>query len=55
MFMPMIVVDGRVVGTWRRMTRGAGTTVAEEFFEPVAARAAKAFARAAERYVDFVG
>jgi hypothetical protein len=55
MFMPMIVVDGRIVGTWKRMTRAAGTTVAEEFFEPVPARAAKAFGRAAEGYVRFVG
>lgn len=50
-FQPTIVIDGRVVGTWRRGSAKTGLT--RELFEPVSAHEALAIDRAAEAYAAF--
>lgn len=53
MFLPTVVVDGRVVGTWRRRKTGAGLMVTPELFEPLNRRELAAMAAAAGEYGDF--
>ncbi len=53
-FQPTVVVDGRVVGTWRRKRTSTGITVTPVFFEPVSARQRSALAAAARRYASFL-
>jgi hypothetical protein len=54
MFMPTVIVDGEVVGTWRRGTAKALRIELEEF-TPMSAKNRSAFTRAARRYGEFVG
>lgn len=53
MFMPTIVVDGEVVGTWRRTIGAKGVSISAEHFG--AAGSAAGFRSAARRYADFLG
>jgi hypothetical protein len=55
MFLSTIVVDGRVVGTWRRRKTAAGVTVITSPFEPLTARVQTRFANAVHRYGRFLG
>ncbi len=50
----VIVVDGRVVGTWRRSAQRNGSPVSASLFRPLAAQADAAVAAAAERYAAFL-
>jgi hypothetical protein len=52
-FLPTIVVNGRVVGTWKRAFRGATITVTPEPFTGLSAANAAAFERVATRYRSF--
>ena len=52
---PIIVADGRVVGTWRRTLRTRRVEVAPEPFRPFPARQRGALTRAVERYAAFLG
>jgi hypothetical protein len=55
MLAPAIVLDGQVIGTWRR-TPARGQVVLElDLFEPPAARRLPALRRAADRYAAFLG
>ena len=54
MFLATIVVDGRVVGTWRRTITAKGVTIAVTPFGELTARARKGFAAAAERYAAYL-
>ncbi|MCI4657489.1 winged helix DNA-binding domain-containing protein [Cryobacterium zhongshanensis] len=59
-FLPLIVADGRVIGTWRKQTtrtRSAGPTVAVEAapFSTLSARRSTGFARAIRDYSRFTG
>lgn len=53
-FRPMVVVDGRIVGTWKRTLRRGAMDVAVSFFQ-AAAVAPEAVATAAGRYCAFLG
>ena len=55
MFMPTVVVDGEVVGTWKRAVTAKGVTVTSEAFGALSARHAKGFAAASARYAQFMG
>jgi hypothetical protein len=55
MFFPVIVIDGRVAGTWKRAIGKKKVTVKASPFAPMKKNAARAFAAAAERYGRFVG
>lgn len=48
MFLPTVVVDGEIVGTWKR----AG---ARDYFAPLSAANEKALSRALQRHAQFVG
>jgi hypothetical protein len=55
---PVVVVDGRVVGRWRRTLTRDAVAIAIEMFEPAAAREARrrrAITAAALRYAAFLG
>jgi hypothetical protein len=52
-FLPMIVSNGRVVGTWRRAKKGA--TIEPEHFVVASQAAHTAFAREVKAYERFVG
>lgn len=54
-FRPILVVDGRVRGTWRRTQSARALRIAAEPFSPLHAEEGAAFAAAAERYGRFVG
>ncbi|HSX28261.1 MAG TPA: winged helix DNA-binding domain-containing protein [Candidatus Saccharimonadales bacterium] len=54
MFKPIIVVDGQVIGTWKRTITKRGVTVAFSPFSPVAAAISLALEAAAERYATFL-
>ncbi len=51
---PTMVVDGRVVGTWKRTLKDAGTIISNPF-APLTAVQGAALAAAARRYGEFVG
>jgi len=55
MFLPMAVVRGRVVGTWKRTERSRGDRVTVFPFEPLDAAAVRALEVAADRYRRFLG
>ncbi|GAB2448423.1 hypothetical protein HD599_001771 [Conyzicola lurida] len=55
LFLPTIVVDGEIVGTWRRTTTVKGVSVEPQPFGRLAAKDAAAFDRAVERYAAFLG
>jgi Winged helix DNA-binding domain len=54
MFMPTIVADGEVVGTWRRTRKTKQVEVEPQPFAPLSARSTTRFARAAGRYGEFL-
>jgi hypothetical protein len=55
MFMPTIVVRGRIVGTWKRAFKRGGVSVEARPFAPLNNAESRAFAVAARRYGDFMG
>ena len=55
MLSPVIVMDGRVVGTWRRVPLAPGkVSIRADMFGPVTERERLALARAAQRYAEFL-
>jgi winged helix DNA-binding protein len=52
---PCVVIDGRVVGTWRRTLAAATVTVAFDYFMSVSRNQRRAIEIAAERYAQFLG
>lgn len=52
---PTVLVDGRVIGTWRRELGRRTVDVRLELFDRVSARAARAIDAAARRYGAFLG
>ena len=54
MFLPTVVVNGRVVGTWKRSLKKKSVTVTVSPFDGLATAAKKAVAEAAEYYAAFV-
>jgi hypothetical protein len=58
-FLPTVVIDGRVVGTWRRAVKrtakSARVEVRPEPFAPLPARRAKALEAAARDYARYLG
>lgn len=54
-FMPTLVVDGQVAGTWKRVVKKGSVTVSALPFEPLGKGTMRAFAGAAERYGKFLG
>jgi len=55
MFMPTIVVDGTIVGTWRRTHKSKETLVEAIPFVTLSRVNRRAFEHAAKAYGDFVG
>ena len=55
MLNPAVVVDGQIVGTWKRAIAGGKVAFAPSFFEPLADVEARAVASAFRRYADFLG
>lgn len=53
-FLPLIVVDGRIVGTWRRRIAKGTVTITPAPFEPLSARTLTGFASAARAYARFL-
>jgi hypothetical protein len=51
MFLPMVVVDGEVVGTWKR----AGASVTVDAFAPISASTRRSLLREFERYAEHLG
>ena len=54
-FLPTIVVGGEVVGSWRRATKGAKTTLTPQPFRELTAANVAGIAKAARRYGRFLG
>jgi hypothetical protein len=54
-FQPTVVVDGRVVGTWRRRRTATGVTVALVPCEPIPARAMAGLKKVVAAYGQFLG
>jgi Winged helix DNA-binding domain len=52
-FLPLMVSNGRVIGTWRRQTKGRSITAEPQPFGAFSDRAAAGFARSIERYAAF--
>ena len=55
MFMPTIVIRGRIAGTWKRVIKRKEITVEAHPFVPLNKSETHAFATAARRYGDFMG
>lgn len=55
MFLATIVVDGRIVGTWRRAVSAKGVTIETSPWETLSARTRQGFAAAIERYAAHLG
>lgn len=55
MFKPIIVIDGRVVGTWQRTVRKTKVLVSLDPFESLSPAQLEAAAVAAEPYGGFLG
>jgi hypothetical protein len=55
LFLPTIVVDGEVVGTWRRSLTAKGVVVEPQPFAPLTRAEARGFDAAVERYAAFLG
>ncbi|HEV8244751.1 MAG TPA: winged helix DNA-binding domain-containing protein [Polyangiaceae bacterium] len=55
MLAPCVVINGRVIGTWRRVLGKANVSVELSLFEPPTSRQAQAIAGAARRYGAFLG
>ena len=54
-FLPIMVSNGRVVGTWRRLVKGRGITVESQPFGAFSERRAAGFARSIGHYATFLG
>ncbi|MGK9146352.1 winged helix DNA-binding domain-containing protein [Plantibacter flavus] len=54
-FLPLITVDGRIVGTWRRRVTAGGVAITPAPFRPLSQRASAGFRRAARDYGRFLG
>ncbi len=55
MLPPTIVIDGRVVGTWKRTFKKGAVVIASNPFTALTAAEGHAFAAAARRYGEFLG
>jgi hypothetical protein len=53
-FKPTVVVDGQIVGTWRRRVVKGKVIVTPMTFAPMTAQQQRAFTKALERYVAFL-
>ena len=51
----VIVLDGRIVGTWRRRLSGRGVSIEARYFERPSPSVRRAVAVAAGRYAEFIG
>ena len=54
LFLPTIVVDGEIVGTWRRTVSAKGVSVEPQPFAPLSRARSAAFDAAVARYAAFV-
>jgi hypothetical protein len=54
-FNRMIVVDGRIVGSWRRSLAGKSVSVETDYPVPLGQTPLRAVARATRRFTDFAG
>jgi Winged helix DNA-binding domain len=54
-FSPVLLIDGRIVGTWRRRATRDGLAIAAELFEPAVRGGRRALDTAAARYARFYG
>jgi len=54
-FQPTVVVNGRIVGTWRRKVTPAGITITPRPFAPLSDGALTAFGKSAAAYGRFIG
>jgi len=52
---PVIVIGGRVVGTWKRWLAGDSVRIALNYFAPVSKAESQLVAEAADRYGTFLG
>ena len=52
---PCVVLDGRVIGTWRRALARTTVTIDVDLFEEPAPRVHRAIVAAANRYGAFFG
>ncbi|MBN1219978.1 MAG: winged helix DNA-binding domain-containing protein, partial [Anaerolineae bacterium] len=55
MFKPIIVIDGQVVGIWKRTLRKTKVLVSLDPFEPLSPTQIESAAAAAELYGRFLG
>jgi Winged helix DNA-binding domain len=53
-FLPIMVSNGRVTGTWRRLAKGRSITVEPQPFSAFSERAAAGFARSIGQYAKFL-
>jgi hypothetical protein len=53
-FMPTIVIDGQIVGIWKRSIKNKGIDIEFDLFIPLADRE-ESIIKAAERYCLFMG
>jgi hypothetical protein len=53
-FHPIIVVDGRVVGTWRRTLKKGRVEIAASPFSPLSEEETAGFEKAIRRYADYL-
>ncbi|HXH34874.1 MAG TPA: winged helix DNA-binding domain-containing protein [Plantibacter sp.] len=54
-FLPLITVDGRIVGTWRRRVTSSGVTITPAPFRPLSQRVQAGVRRAGADYGRFLG
>jgi hypothetical protein len=54
-FAAMIVLGGRIVGSWRRTFKGRAIVMELTLFAPLSSAEDEAVRAAAERYGEFVG
>ena len=52
-FSPMIVIDGQIVGTWKRAIKPKKVTITRDTFRPLTDAETAAFESAARRYGEF--
>ncbi len=52
---PTIVVDGEVIGTWKRIMQRDGVAITRSLFRPLRKREERIVSDAEERYANFVG
>lgn len=55
MLKPAAVLDGRVIGTWRRTLERNAVAITIQAFTPLNKSGRDALARAADRYAGFLG